>query len=439
MTIRNDGARLVVVLALAIPALVQAGGGPVETVDSQTERMPVHTIVPGYPEAARREVAAQLVPKLKSLIAAPRRVAAPRPVVVEPRETRPVTAVGVAASTGGPKALAELLRELPADLQAPVLVVQHMPENFTAYLAERLDGQCPATVAEAADEDEFVVLERDAGHPLEHAGGIGAGVLAHLLAADRVADLDRALALGEQRHVGGALGLGGDGDDVDEAHVFAVPAAGRAGGDGAGGGGVAARTRAWAGAGRGTLQRTGRGSKVGGEIRGGDRRGAPCRRRRAAETAQIDVRDHVLLHTCGLGHSGRGFQLDLVPLDVNADASRQNSFANFPTLLSLIVNESLLKRIWPRRYPSKYQSCQDPLRVESCIGACMIVRRSAMEAAGLEQEGVSNSEGASVSGSYGLSVYGNSNGFIGRSEGTRYAQSCVLIAGSGEGMQRDYW
>ena len=55
MTIRNDGARLVVVLALAIPALVQAGGGPVETVDSQTGRMPVHTIVPGYPEAARRE------------------------------------------------------------------------------------------------------------------------------------------------------------------------------------------------------------------------------------------------------------------------------------------------------------------------------------------------------------------------------------------------
>lgn len=71
---------------------------------------------------------------------------------------------------------------------------------------------------------------------------------------------------------------------------------------------------------------------------------------------------------------------------LNADASRQNSFANFPTLLSLIVNESLLKRIWPRRYPSKYQSCQDPLRVESCIGACMIVRRSAMEAAGLLDE-----------------------------------------------------
>jgi len=104
------------------------------------------------PEAARQEVASQLIPKLESLIAAPRRVVQPpRPAPPETREARPVTAVGVAASTGGPKALAELLRELPADLRVPVLVVQHMPENFTAYLADRLDGQCPPAVAEAAD------------------------------------------------------------------------------------------------------------------------------------------------------------------------------------------------------------------------------------------------------------------------------------------------
>jgi PmbA protein len=38
-----------------------------------------------------------------------------------------------------------------------------------------------------------------------------------------------------------------------------------------------------------------------------------------------------------------------------------------------------------------------------------------------------------------LSVYGNSNGFVGRSSGTRFGQSCVLIAGEGDGMQRDYW
>lgn len=71
---------------------------------------------------------------------------------------------------------------------------------------------------------------------------------------------------------------------------------------------------------------------------------------------------------------------------LNADGSRQNSFANFPTLLSLTLNESLLKRLWPSRYPSKYQTYRKPLAVESCIGACMMVRRTAMETAGLLDE-----------------------------------------------------
>ena len=52
---------------------------------------------------------------------------------------------------------------------------------------------------------------------------------------------------------------------------------------------------------------------------------------------------------------------------------------------------------------------------------------------------ISNSDGASASINCGLSVYANSAGFIGRREGTRYGQSCVLIAGEGESMQRDYW
>ena len=46
---------LIACLALAIPALAQEEGGPVDTVDSKTERKPVNTIVPEYPEKARRE------------------------------------------------------------------------------------------------------------------------------------------------------------------------------------------------------------------------------------------------------------------------------------------------------------------------------------------------------------------------------------------------
>lgn len=67
-----------------------------------------------------------------------------------------------------------------------------------------------------------------------------------------------------------------------------------------------------------------------------------------------------------------------------------------------------------------------------------IDRAKQCEAAGLEQDGISNSEGASFEAGLGMGVYGNSHGFIGRSAGTRYSQSCVLIAGKGNGMQRDY-
>ena len=67
-----------------------------------------------------------------------------------------------------------------------------------------------------------------------------------------------------------------------------------------------------------------------------------------------------------------------------------------------------------------------------------IDRALEIENEGRGDDRITNSEGASVNGALGLSVYGNSHGFVGRSSGTRYGQNCVLIAGEGEGMQRDY-
>ncbi len=52
---------------------------------------------------------------------------------------------------------------------------------------------------------------------------------------------------------------------------------------------------------------------------------------------------------------------------------------------------------------------------------------------------INNSEGASVNTHQGLHVYGNTHGFVGGYPTTSHTVSCVVLAGSGEGMQRDYW
>ncbi|MCV2348328.1 chemotaxis-specific protein-glutamate methyltransferase CheB [Paucibacter sp. Y2R2-4] len=54
----------------------------------------------------------------------------------------------IGVSTGGPRALEEVLPSLPANFPWPVLVAQHMPASFTAPFAARLDGVCPLAVVE---------------------------------------------------------------------------------------------------------------------------------------------------------------------------------------------------------------------------------------------------------------------------------------------------
>ena len=57
----------------------------------------------------------------------------------------------VGASTGGPRAVTQLLRALPADFPVPVAVVVHMPAGYTEAFASRLDRECALNVVEAKD------------------------------------------------------------------------------------------------------------------------------------------------------------------------------------------------------------------------------------------------------------------------------------------------
>lgn len=58
----------------------------------------------------------------------------------------------IGSSTGGPAALEVVLKEIPATFRFPILIVQHMPENFTRILAESLNKSCAITVSEVTDK-----------------------------------------------------------------------------------------------------------------------------------------------------------------------------------------------------------------------------------------------------------------------------------------------
>ena len=87
----------------------------------------------------------------------PPRLAARRPAAATGGPVARRTGTGpllvIACSTGGPRALGELVPQLPAALGAGGLLVQHMPPGFTASLAARLDGSSAMAVREARTGD----------------------------------------------------------------------------------------------------------------------------------------------------------------------------------------------------------------------------------------------------------------------------------------------
>lgn len=117
----------------------------------------------GATTAAFQELSSQLITKVRSLSRIrvmhhfrPKR-RAPAPSALEPPECpaggRRILAIG--ASTGGPKAVLQLLKELPADLAAAGLIVQHIADGFAPGFAEWLDREAPLKVALARNNDQL--------------------------------------------------------------------------------------------------------------------------------------------------------------------------------------------------------------------------------------------------------------------------------------------
>ena len=76
--------------------------------------------------------------------------------------------IALACSTGGPRALQSVIPNLPADMNAPLVMVQHMPIGFTESLAARLNHLSKVKVVEASEgeviQDGCVYIARSGQH-----------------------------------------------------------------------------------------------------------------------------------------------------------------------------------------------------------------------------------------------------------------------------------
>ena len=155
---RLDGLSAVVMMssltkegaAVTVEALT---AGAVDFVTKPSQTTSVHQVLGELVEKVRQAARVRVRAPAALLGTRPRAEKGSTPASGSRKEVDRVVVVG--SSTGGPGALRELFARLPADLPAGMVVVQHMPANFTRSLAERLDELSPMSVKEAEKGDRL--------------------------------------------------------------------------------------------------------------------------------------------------------------------------------------------------------------------------------------------------------------------------------------------
>ncbi|MCL4492360.1 MAG: chemotaxis response regulator protein-glutamate methylesterase [Nitrospirae bacterium] len=87
--------------------------------------------------------------------AAPKTIEILKAMPVRTTGERRISVISIGTSTGGPKALQEIIPRLPKDFPAPIVIAQHMPPNFTGPFAERLNQLSQITVKEAEEGESL--------------------------------------------------------------------------------------------------------------------------------------------------------------------------------------------------------------------------------------------------------------------------------------------
>jgi two-component system chemotaxis response regulator CheB len=111
------------------------------------------TLSPAEAQAAKKAEGAQDFAARIQAVLSPGASATPAPPPTPIRKPAKTEIIAIGISTGGPDALRVVFAQIDADLQVPIVVVQHMPPGFTNEFAKSLDRICPLDVKEAEDGD----------------------------------------------------------------------------------------------------------------------------------------------------------------------------------------------------------------------------------------------------------------------------------------------